>query len=178
MLLGGGDFAADRIIPDCMRALQQGKQIIVRNPYSIRPYQHVLESLFAYLLIVKKQYEDKKFAGSYNVGPGDSDCITTGELVNLFCNNWGEIKWINKSDEGVHEATFLKLDCSKIKNTLHWKPQLDIQEAVKMTAQWIKSYCNGEDAITIMEKQINEYEKLFMNNVINVKEDTDKFRKD
>lgn len=88
-VIGGGDFSADRIIPDCIRAVREGKQIGVRNPASIRPYQHVLEPLSAYLMIAQKQYEDKAYAGFYNVGPDEIDCLTNGELVDLFCSTWG-----------------------------------------------------------------------------------------
>ena len=99
-VIGGGDFSNDRIIPDCVRALLEAKkndikiaEIGVRNPYSIRPYQHVLDPLFAYLMIAKRQYEDGAFAGYYNVGPDDRDCVNTGDLVTLFCNKWGGIRW-------------------------------------------------------------------------------------
>ena len=120
-VIGGGDFANDRIVPDCVRAAINKETIVVRNPYSTRPYQHVLEPLYAYLTIVEAQYRDKKYAGFYNVGPDDSDCITTGELVDMFCNKWGEgVEWINKHDGGPHEANFLKLDCSKMKKTFGW----------------------------------------------------------
>ena len=117
-VIGGGDFSANRIIPDCVRAAERKEVMIVRNPHSTRPYQHVLEPLFAYLMIAQKQYEDGHFAGWYNVGPDDCDCLTTGELVTLFCDTWGNgLKWIDKYDGGPHEANFLKLDCSKIKQT-------------------------------------------------------------
>ena len=118
-VIGGGDFANDRIVPDCVRAMKDGRDIIVRNPHSTRPYQHVLEPLFAYLMIAQKQYEDGSYAGWYNVGPDECDCVTTGELVDLFCNTWGDgAKWINQAEANApHEANFLKLDCSKIKRT-------------------------------------------------------------
>ena len=87
-VIGGGDFANDRIIPDCIRAMKEKREIIVRNPYSTRPYQHVLEPVTVYLMLAKAQYENKALAGNYNVGPDDSDCWTTGELVDLFCNTW------------------------------------------------------------------------------------------
>ena len=98
-VIGGGDFANDRIIPDCIRAATKHEDIIVRNPFSTRPYQHVLEPLYAYLLIAKKQYEDSSYAAYYNVGPDDVDCFQTGALVDLFVNTWGEgMKWVNKYD--------------------------------------------------------------------------------
>lgn len=119
-VIGGGDFANDRIIPDCVRAVEAGKKIGVRNPYSTRPYQHALEPLFAYLMIAQKQYEDGKYAGWYNVGPDEMDCVTTGQLVDLFCQKWGNgLSWENQAEKNApHEANFLKLDCSKIKSTL------------------------------------------------------------
>ena len=157
-VIGGGDFAADRIVPDCIRAALNDEDIIVRNPYSTRPYQHVLEPLFTYLMIAKAQYEDKTKAGHYNVGPDDKDCVTTGELVNLFCDSWGEkVKWINKHDGGPHEANFLKLDCSKLKNTFGWKPKWGIKDAMDKIVEWTKWWNAGKDIEQIMIKQIEEY---------------------
>ena len=157
-VIGGGDYAADRIVPDCIRAALNNEDIIVRNPYSTRPYQHVLEPLFTYLMIAKAQYEDKTKAGHYNVGPDDKDCVTTGELVNLFCDSWGEdVKWINKHDGGPHEANFLKLDCSKLKNTFGWKPKWGIKDAMDKIVEWTKWWNAGKDIEQIMIKQIEEY---------------------
>jgi CDP-glucose 4,6-dehydratase len=157
-VIGGGDFADDRIIPDCIRAALSGRDIIVRNPYSTRPYQHVLEPLFAYLMIVSYQYNDPSFAGSYNVGPDESSCINTGQLVDMFTRHWKkEISWINKYDGGPHEANFLKLDCSKIKSTFGWKPKWTVDEAVKRIVEWTEVWNANESIIDIMDKQINEY---------------------
>lgn len=157
-VIGGGDFANDRIIPDCVRAVSMNSDIIVRNPHSTRPYQHVMEPLFVYLTIAKKQYEDKTLAGFYNVGPDDSDCITTGVLVNLFCEKWGEgVKWINKSVDGPHEANFLKLDCSKLKKTFGWKPRWSVEDAIEKTVEWSKVYVEGGDIPACMDKQIEEF---------------------
>ena len=157
-VIGGGDYAADRIVPDCIRAALNNEDIIVRNPYSTRPYQHVLEPLFTYLMIARAQYEDKTKAGHYNVGPDDKDCVTTGELVNLFCDSWGEdVKWINKHDGGPHEANFLKLDCSKLKNTFGWKPKWGIKDAMDKIVEWTKWWNAGKDIEQIMIKQIEEY---------------------
>lgn len=157
-VIGGGDFANDRIIPDCIRAAGNKEDIIVRNPYSTRPYQHVLEPLSIYLNIVKEQYSNKNFEGFYNVGPDDCDCITTGNLVALFCQKWGEdIKWINKHDGGPHEANFLKLDCSKIKHVFGWKPKWGVERAIEKTVEWSKIYLEHGDIVKCMDKQIKEF---------------------
>lgn len=157
-VIGGGDFAKDRIIPDCVRAAEAKKDIIVRNPYSTRPYQHVLEPLAVYMMIAEKQYKDKKYAGFYNVGPDDCDCITTGELVDLFCTTWGNgMKWLNQSDGGPHEANFLKLDCSKVKMVFGWKPRWHIEAAITKTVEWAKVYLSGGDIPACMDRQIQEF---------------------
>ena len=155
-VIGGGDFANDRIIPDCVRAMAAGKTIGVRNPYSTRPYQHVLEPLAVYLTIAQKQYEDKKYAGFYNVGPDDCDCVTTGELVDLFCKYWGgSAAWENQAEANApHEANFLKLDCSKIKATFGWKPRWHIEECMEMTTRFSKVWLNGGDVPAEMEAEI------------------------
>ncbi len=157
-VIGGGDFANDRIIPDCVRAMAAKKEIVVRNPYSTRPFQHVLEPLFAYLEIAQRQYEDQTYQGYYNVGPDECDCVTTGELVTLFCKLWGEgASWVNKHDGGPHEANFLKLDCSRIKKTFGWKPHWHIEDAIEKTIIWSKAYLAGEDMKQVMDAQIREY---------------------
>ena len=158
-VIGGGDFANDRIIPDCIRAVQTGAPIIVRNPHSTRPYQHVLEPLFAYLMIVQRQYEDKRYAGWYNVGPDECDCVTTGELTDLFCRTWGEgASWLDRSEPGApHEANFLKLDCSKLKAVFSWRPRWHIDEAVQKTAEWTQVWLAGGDIPAEMERQIAAY---------------------
>lgn len=158
-VIGGGDFANDRIIPDCVRAASEGKDIFVRNPYSIRPYQHVLEPVTAYLLIAQGQYENKELAGSYNIGPDDIDCWTTGDLVTLFCNKWNgemmcDINWKNIHDGGPHEANFLKLDCSKAKSVFGWKPHWNIETAIEKIVEWSKVYLNGKDVCECMNNQI------------------------
>ena len=159
-VIGGGDFASDRIIPDCIRAKSENRDIIVRNPHSIRPYQHVLEPLFAYLMIAEKQYYNTKLSGWYNVGPDECDCVTTGELVKLFCKFWEGTNWKNVAEENApHEANFLKLDCSKIKSTFGWKPRWHIAEAIEKTVEWSKIYLAGGDVSVIMNKQIEEYLK-------------------
>lgn len=163
-VIGGGDFANDRIIPDCVRAVQTGKPIGVRNPHSTRPYQHVLEPLMAYLMIARRQYGDKSLAGWYNVGPDEQDCVTTGQLVELFREKWGEdFAWIDQAEPNApHEANFLKLDCSKLKTTFCWSPRWHITEAIEKTAEWTWVWLNGGDIPTEMDREIREYveEKL------------------
>ena len=161
-VIGGGDFAADRIIPDCIRAASTKQDIIVRNPFSTRPYEHVLEPVMAYLMIAKAQYEDKKYAGSYNVGPDEIDCWTTGELVTLFCEKWNKItgdnvNWINQYDGGPHEANFLKLDCSKLKQTFGWKPRWNVETTMEKIVEWSVAYNKSEDIVSVMKKQISEF---------------------
>lgn len=158
-VIGGGDFANDRIIPDCVRAMKVGDVIGVRNPYSTRPYQHVLEPLAAYLMIAQEQYKDGKYAGYYNVGPDDCDCMTTGALVDLFCNTWGEeAKWENRAETNApHEANFLKLDCSKLKNTFGWKPRWHMQECMEKTVEFSKVWLANGDVRACMDQQIKEF---------------------
>lgn len=157
-VIGGGDFAENRIIPDCIRAMKDKKEIIVRNPYSVRPYQHVLEPLFAYLLIAQKQFESYYNGGVYNVGPNEGDCVTTEKLVDLFCEMWGEkATWVNKELGGPHEANLLKLDCSKIKHNLGWRPLWNIEKTIEKTVEWSKIYFEQGDVDKCMNLQIEEY---------------------
>lgn len=161
-MIGGGDFAADRIIPDCIRAAQAGQDIIVRNPYSTRPYEHVLEPVVAYLMIAQAQYEDQKYAGNYNVGPNDSDCLITGELVSLFCRKWNEktgssIRWIDRYDGGPHEASFLKLDCSRLRRTFGWTPTWNVETTIEKIVEWFDVYFQNGDISTCMKQQILDF---------------------
>ncbi|MCI8550432.1 MAG: CDP-glucose 4,6-dehydratase [Lachnospiraceae bacterium] len=157
-VIGGGDFSNDRIIPDCVRAAMRHEDIIVRNPFSTRPYQHVLEPLYVYLMIAGMQYEDGGYAGSYNVGPDDVDCFQTGALVNLFVDKWGEgLKWIDRSDGGPHEAGFLKLDCSRVKEKFGWKPRWNLDTAIEMVVEWSKCWIAGNDIRACMDQEIETF---------------------
>lgn len=157
-VIGGGDFAEDRIIPDCVRAAISGKDIIVRNPFSTRPYQHVLEPLYAYLMIAAKQYMNIDYQGYYNVGPDDCDCFQTGALVDLFVKKWGEgIDWKNQYDGGPHEANFLKLDCSKLKSTFGWNPTWNLEQAIDAVVEWSKCWQNKGDVSQCMDRQIDRF---------------------
>lgn len=161
-VIGGGDFARDRIIPDCVRAAGKGENIVVRNPYSTRPFQHVLEPVAVYLMIAMKQYEDASKAGSYNVGPDEEDCLTTGDLVTLFCEKWNEVhkadlNWINQHDGGPHEAGFLKLDCSKLKRVFRWKPVWHMNTVMENIVEWESVHMSGGDVKACMDGQIKEF---------------------
>ena len=157
-VIGGGDFAADRIIPDCIRAVRAGRPIQLRNPHSVRPYQHVLEPLFAYLHIAQRQYESGDLAGSYNVGPDSSGCLTTGALAELFCQAWGEgTRWEHTGRQGPHEDATLKLDCSKIGAALGWHPRWSVERAVRETVSWTKAWIEGQNISDCMERQIQGY---------------------
>lgn len=157
-VIGGGDFANDRIIPDCVRAAICHEAIAVRHPFSVRPYQHVLEPLYVYLMIAAMQYEDSEYAGYYNMGPDEQDCLQTGALADLFCRYWGgDIKRFNSCDESYHEANYLKLDCSKLKATFGWKPHWNLDTAVKKVVEWNKCWMNGENIRECMDRQIQEF---------------------
>ncbi len=158
-VIGGGDFATDRIIPDCVRATVKGEKIAIRNPYSTRPYQHVLEPLSIYLTIVMMQDKEPELAGYYNVGPDDEDCVTTGQLADLFVKYWGHpAQWENLAEVNApHEASFLKLNCNKLKRTFGWKPVWHIEETVKATVEWYKTWNEGKDLNEVSERQISQF---------------------
>ncbi len=168
-VIGGGDFGEDRIIPDCVRcALSNKSTITVRNPYSIRPYQFVLEPVYAYIYTAAMCYEDFALAGSYNIGPDECDCVTTGGLTDLFCQKWNEVSdaetklgWVyqkeGKSNNEPHEAKFLRLDCSKFKNTFGWKPCWHIDTTISKIIEWTKVYQEDGDIRECMERQIKEF---------------------
>lgn len=162
-VIGGGDFAADRIIPDCYRAACGGKDILVRNPRSTRPFQHVLEPVMAYLTIAAGQYEDNKLASSYNIGPDEDGCITAGNLVDMFCDLWNskykdKVKKIESEDRtGPHEANFLKLDNSKYKAIFHWSPVWDIRETMERTVEFYSQIHDQKDLMLCMKQQIGDF---------------------
>ncbi len=161
-VIGGGDFADNRIIPDCVRATISGKSIIVRNPYSTRPYQHVLEPVRAYLLLAMRQVSDSSLCGSYNIGPDDEDCVNTGTIADLFVKNWGNgSNWFNESKENApHEAAFLKLDCSKAKSSLNWAPNWHIEKATAETVAWYKAWYEKADMEKFTKAQIKKFFRL------------------
>jgi len=160
-VIGGGDVSKNRIVPDCVRSAKRGEDIIVRNPYSVRPYQHVLEPVLAYLVIAQRQYENPDLAGKYNVGPDETDCIKTSELVDVFCNKWADNQtWTHvKNVDAPHESGLLRLDCEKMRTVLGWVPIWNVQKAIASTVEWEKA----TDKSAITDKQIEEYLKEFKN---------------
>lgn len=159
-VIGGGDFAHDRILPDCVRAACRKEPIVVRNPDSIRPYQHVLDPLDAYLCIAQRQYSQIALADHYNIGPDVADCVTTGALTTLFCDAWGEgQRWEHRPDGGPHEATYLRLDCAHIRERLGWIPKWHIDEAISRTVEWAKAFRDGADLRACMLEQIRAFDR-------------------
>jgi CDP-glucose 4,6-dehydratase len=161
-VIGGGDISNNRIIPDCIRAVLNNKAINIRNPGSVRPYHHVLEPLAAYLLIAKRQYGNTSAAGSYNVGPKEESCVTTAELADAFCKEWGSpARWETSAGNitARHEAGLLRLDCTKIYSMLNWSPVWDIKKAVEMTVKWEKARLSGVNIREEMNRQISQYLK-------------------
>ena len=155
IVIGGGDYSENRIIPDCVRAAKKGEKIIVRNPNSIRPYEHVLDALSAYLLILEKQFNNIIYSGNYNIGPDKENIITNKELVNIFCEKWGNVSWYTELIDGPYESNYLKLNCDKIKNELNWSPIWSIDEAIEKTVEFEKT--DEKELEQCMEKQINEF---------------------
>lgn len=158
-VIGGGDFAADRLIPDCMRAYISGKKVEVRNPKSTRPFQHVFEPLFVYLTIVAEQARDPRKAGYYNVGPDECDCVNAGELCDLFKKYAEGFDWINRSEANApHEASFLRLDNSLIKETFGWEPKWHIDRAVRASVDFCEALMQSkEKAGAELLRELGEY---------------------
>lgn len=157
-VVGGGDWSTDRILPDCVRALESGRAVDVRNPYAVRPWQFVLEPLYGYLLLASKLLGDsKKYAGAWNFGPESDSIVPVKELVESAIRIWGSGKWNDLSAEGgVHEASLLNLDCTKAKILLGWKPRLTLDETLEWTLEWYKAY-KSEDVCQLCERQIKDY---------------------
>jgi CDP-glucose 4,6-dehydratase len=159
--IGGGDWGTDRLIPDCVRALSGDEGIVVRNPAAMRPWQHVLEPLYGYLLLGSKLYENaSKYSGAWNFGPLDSEIWTVERVVKAICEMWRNGRYSISDEPHVHEATWLKLDCSKAKSYLNWAPKFDIEEALHKTVEWYKLYYSDPGSESIKQfssQQIREY---------------------
>lgn len=157
-VIGGGDFAAHRIIVDCVAAALQNRPIEVRNPSSTRPYQYVLESISAYLAIAERQYSDAGLAGSYNVGPNQNDIVTTRTLVEKFCAEWGAgTSWEHIPVSGPHEDHLLALDNSLICKNIGWRPWWTIEDALIHTVRWSKAHSSGANMNEFTAHQIQHY---------------------
>ena len=160
-VIGGGDWAADRLIPDCIRALLNHEKIIIRNPKAIRPWQHVLEPLYGYLLLAQKLYESgSSFAEAWNFGPDDKDAKPVEWVVNKICEQWGTSGYTIDDGLQVHEANYLKLDCSKAKLRLGWEPRWNLLMALKKIYEWYMAYQARSSVYHVCLQQIEEYHKL------------------
>ncbi len=156
-VIGGGDFAKDRIIPDCCRAAMRGESLVLRNPMAVRPFQHVLEPIAAYMTVAAKQLEKASLAGSYNVGPDEEDAVTAGEIANMFKKYWGDMEIVCQNNSVFHEANYLRLDNSKIKSVFKIKNTWNIERAVEETVKWTKCYSSGGDTEKLTEEQIKVF---------------------
>lgn len=160
-VLGGGDWAQDRLVPDIMRSFLGGTPARIRNPHAIRPWQHVLEPLSGYLLLAQKLWEDgPAYAEGWNFGPGEEDAKPVKELVERLAHFWGTgAFWTVDTGEHPHEARFLKLDCSKARSRLNWRPRWDMETTLKAVVAWYKAYRAKEDIRAFMEHQIKTYQE-------------------
>lgn len=158
-VIGGGDWAQDRLIPDVLRSIQRGEVVQIRNPNSIRPWQHVLEPLSGYIQLAEKSYEQGvAFAEAWNFGPNDSDAIPVRELVQQLTTLWGDgATWRLDGQDHPHEAQYLKLDCSKARSILKWQPKWNIEQALQKIVNWHKLHLSGESARQVCLNQIAEY---------------------
>jgi CDP-glucose 4,6-dehydratase len=159
---GGGDWAEDRLIPDFIRAVSKGEEVKIRSPYAIRPWQHVLEPLSGYLMLAERLYADgPKFAEAWNFGPDDEDAKNVEWIAGRFCELWGKgfTYSIDKNPQ-PHEASYLKLDCSKAKAELGWYPRWNIEKALKSTVEWYKNWFSKGDVRSLCLHQIEEYFRI------------------
>ena len=160
-VIGGGDWAEDRLIPDILRAFEKSEPVVIRNPLSTRPWQHVLEPLSGYLILAQELYlYGDEFAEGWNFGPIDEDCKPVSWILDRMVTYWGnDASWNLDKNNNPHEAGFLKLDCSKASNRLKWKPKWDLQLTLKSIVDWHQLYTNGGDIKKQCLKEINTYSK-------------------
>lgn len=157
-VIGGGDFAADRLVPDAMRAFMNGEALMIRNPLSIRPWQHVLEPLHGYLLLAEKLHDDRGFASGWNFGPATDESASVEVVADVLAGYWGNgAGWKQDPAEHPHEAATLKLDSTKARIELGWKPRLSLPDALRLTAEWYQSMHRGDDLRVVTERQIDDY---------------------
>jgi len=158
-VIGGGDWASDRLIPDCVRAILNNERVVIRNPHAIRPWQHVLEPLCGYLALSQKLYEyGPRYIGAWNFGPDEKDARSVEWVVKSLCEKWGNnASFEIKKGRHPHEANYLKLDCSKAKTELEWRPRWDIGKAIESIVTWSRIYKQGGDVRRACASQIEEY---------------------
>ena len=161
-VIGGGDWAQDRLIPDIVAAYSQDRAAEIRNPHAIRPWQHVLEPLRGYLMLAQSLYETgTAFAEAWNFGPHDRDSQTVGSIATTMAQQWGEnARWNQDAGEHPHEAHHLKLDISKARNRLKWEPKLSLQDALRLVIEWYKHHQRGSDIRAMTTTQIRAYQHL------------------
>ncbi len=161
-VIGGGDWARDRLIPDVLAAFEQGKPVDIRYPYATRPWQHVLEPLRGYLTLSERLYENgHSYAEGWNFGPNDEDAKPVGWIVEQMAKLWGEgAQWQIDSREHPHEANYLKLDISKARGRLNWHPALRLNDALKLIIDWSKQRQAGADMHQLTMSQIHSYQTL------------------
>ena len=161
-VIGGGDWARDRLVPDIIRAAVEGNAVYLRNPHAIRPWQHVLDPLSGYLMLIERLYTDgQSFAGGWNFGPSENDTQTVEWIAHEIAGLWGELKWEqDQTSAKPHEANYLKLNCAKAHNRLKWTPRLSISEALKWTVDWYKDFILRKNMRLVTITQINHYTKL------------------
>lgn len=157
-VIGGGDWAEDRLIPDIIRSFEANQSVFIRNPKATRPWQHVLEPLSGYLILAQKLYEDQnKYSESWNFGPDDIDVRPVEWILDKMKLKWPNSSWTIDQDPGHHEATFLKLDISKAKSELNWRPIWSLNDTLENIIDWHKSWINNEDMQTICLSEIEKY---------------------
>ena len=161
-VIGGGDWAIDRLIPDILRAFEKSKPIIIRNPHAIRPWQHILEPLSGYLMLAEHLYnEGESFAEGWNFGPNDEDVRSVKWITDYMVKTWGNrASWVLDNKENPHEANYLKLDISKAKSKLKWQPLLKLEEALTLITDWHYHWLNKGDVKSKCLKQIKNFQEL------------------
>lgn len=162
-VIGGGDWSEDRLIPDIIRALSAEQEVLIRNPHAVRPWQHVIEPLFGYLVLaILLNGNVAKYSGAWNFGPINEDNLSVLEVANYALGIWGAGSLKTASDANApHEARLLKLDINKVMNEVGWKPKMNARTAIERTISWYRRYYNGEDALKLMDDDIKYYQSLF-----------------
>lgn len=160
-VIGGGDWAQDRLVPDICKAAMAGESVRIRNPEAVRPWQHVLDPLHGYICLMERlAKEGTEFAGGWNFGPEDANCQPVSQIVSDIKRFWGNrLVWTQDDGDHPHEAGYLKLDCSKARQRLNWIPRLDLTTALEWTVEWYQAFQSGDDIHSLSEEQIKRYEE-------------------